>query len=155
MKINENFLPASGHLKITKRDAITGKILSVNEYDNVICTVGKTMIANNLTDAAPDNDPRINYGALGSNVAAPVAGDTQLGTETYRNLVASETNSANVAYITLFFSATECNGTYKEAGLFSNGTGAADSGVLVSHVAIDETKTVAQTLTIEWSIQVN
>lgn len=153
MKINEN-LKATGKLKITKRDQ-DGNILSVHDYDNVVCTVAKTMIANNLTDASPDNVMRINYGALGSNTTAPTVADTQLGTETYRNLVASETNSANVAYITLFFSQTETTGTYKEAGLFCNATGTANSGILLSHVAIDETKTNVQTLTIDWTITIN
>lgn len=151
--IKEN-LKATGKLKITKRD-LDGNILSIHDYDNVVCTVAKTMIANNLTDVSPDNVMRINYGALGTNTTAPAAADTQLGTETYRNLVASQTNSANVAYITLFFSATECNGTYKEAGLFSNATGTANSGVIFSHVAIDETKTNTQTLTIDWTITIN
>lgn len=151
--IKEN-LKATGKLKITKRD-LDGNILSIHDYDNVVCTVAKTMIANNLTDVSPDNVMRINYGALGTNTTAPTAADTQLGTETYRNLVASQTNSANVAYITLFFSATECNGTYKEAGLFSNATGTANSGVIFSHVVIDETKTNTQTLTIDWTITIN
>lgn len=151
--IKEN-LGLTGKLKITKKD-LEGNIISVNNYDNVVCTVAKTMIANNLTDTSPDNTMRINYGALGTNTTTPVAGDTQLGTESYRNMVASQTNSANIAYVTLFFSATECNGTYKEAGLFSNGTASANSGVLFSHVAIDETKTNVQTLTIEWTITIS
>lgn len=122
------------------------------EVSNLVPTVGRAMIANNLTDATPTNAMRINYVALGSNVAAPANGDTTLGTETYRNEVASETNSDNIAYVTGFFTALEVDGTFKEAGLFSDGTGTVDTGVLFSHVAIDVTKSDTETLTIDWTL---
>ena len=154
MKIKED-LKIKGHLKLTFRDAITGKIKRVSEYDNLICTVAKTMIADNITNASPDNPMVINYVALGTDDTAPSAGNTTLGTESYRNAIASETNSNNIAYFTGFFSAIECNGTYKEAGLFSDGGAGADTGILFSHVAIDETKSVTETLTIDWSITVS
>jgi len=155
INVKENFGGTTGKLKITIRDAESGEIKRIYNYDNVICTVGKTLIANNLTDATPDNAPRINYVALGSNAAVPSSADTQLGTETYRNSVASETNALNVAYVTGFFTATETSGTYLEAGLFSNGTGAANSGILVSHVAVSVTKAITETLTIDWTITIN
>ncbi|HLB57770.1 MAG TPA: hypothetical protein VJL60_03040 [Gammaproteobacteria bacterium] len=154
MKNNEQ-LTLKGHAKFTVRDAETGEIKRVQEYDNIICTVGKTMIANNLTDASPDNAMRVNYSALGTNVAVPDASDTQLGTETYRNAIASETSSGAVAYLTAFYSAAECNGTYKEFGLFSNGTASANSGILLSHIAINVTKSVLETLTIDYTITVS
>jgi len=154
MKIQEN-LKIKGHLKLTFRDAKTGKIKRVSEYDNLICTVGKTMIADNLTNASPDNTMRVNYVALGTDDTAPSAGDTTLGTESYRNTIASETNSNNVAYFTGFFSATECNGTYKEAGLFADGEAGADTGILFSFVAIDETKAITESLTIDWTITIS
>ena len=113
------------------------------------------MIADNLTNASPDNTMRINYFAVGSDATAVGAGDTTLGTETYRNLVASETNANNIVYITGFLSATEDDGTYNEAGLFSDGSGSADSGILVSHVNITETKSATETLTIDWQITIN
>jgi len=81
-----------------------------------------------------------------------------LDTETYRTTTASSTNSNNVAYVTAFYTATECNGTYKEAGLFCNGTGAADSGVLFSRVLLNApsgiAKTVTETLTVDYTITI-
>jgi len=148
-------IKAKGHLKITIRDKESGEIKRVHEYDNLICTVGKTMIANNLTSGSPDNTMVINYVALGSDGTSPAAGDTTLGTEVYRNTVASETNANNVAYITGFFDATETTGTYLEAGLFSDGGAGADTGVLVSHVNINVTKSNTETLTIDWTITIS
>ena len=148
-------LNIKGKVKLTIRDSLTNEIKRIFEYNNLIVTVGKTLVANNLTDATPDNDPRINYVALGSSGTAPAAADTQLGTEVYRNAVASETNASNIVYITGFFNATETTGTYAEAGLFANGTAVANSGVLFSHVAISITKTNTETLTIDWTITIS
>lgn len=144
-----------GHYRFTIRDSKTGKIKRVKEYFNLIPTVGRTLIANNLTSSSPDNDPRINYVALGTGTTAPANNDTTLETETYRNTVASETNANNVAYITGFFNATENDGTYKEVGLFADATGVADSGILFSRVAIDITKSNTETLTIDYTITIN
>ena len=140
----------------TIRDVKTGKIKRVQKYHNLIPTVGRTAIANWLTNASPSPATlRVNYVALGSNVAAPANGDTQLGTETYRNTVASETNASNVAYITGFFSATETSGTYREAGLFIAGTASANSGTILSHVSINITKSSSETLTLDWTITIS
>lgn len=119
---------------------------------NLNPTVGRTMLANNLTASSPTNVMRVNYVALGTGTTAPVNGDTTLETEVYRNATASATNASNVAYITGFYTATETTGTYREAGLFSDGTASADTGVLVSRVAINITKTITNTLTVDWQI---
>ena len=127
----------------------------VKTYDNIVPTVGRTLIANNLTDATPDNTMLISHAALGSNGAAVTNGDTILGTETYRNAIASITNASNIAYATAFYSATEVNGTFAEAGIVSDGTGSADTGILISHVLISVTKSASETLTIDWELTIN
>jgi hypothetical protein len=142
-----------GLYRFTLEDVITGK-KTVQYAHNIIPTVGRTMIANNLTDPTPDNPMLITHAALGSNAASPAAGDTQLGTETYRNGIASRTNAANVAYATAFFNQTEVVGTFAEAGILCNGTGAANSGVILSHVNISITKTNTQKLTIDWTMTI-
>ena len=154
MNIKEQ-IALKGHYKFTIRDKATGKVKRVYEYENLLPTVGRTMIADNLTNAAPDNAMRVNYVALGSGVTAPANGDTTLQTETYRNVVASETNANNVAYITGFFSATETTGTYRECGLFSNGTASANTGILLSRVAINITKSNTETLTLDWTLTIS
>lgn len=144
-----------GFYRFTIKDAATGRVKRVYTYKNIIPTVGRTMIANNLTDSSPDNTMLVNYIALGSGTNTPVNGDTTLQTETYRNAVASRTNANNVAYITGFFSATETSGTYREAGIFCNGTASANTGVLLSRVAINITKSTSETLTVDWTITIS
>ena len=122
--------------------------------DNIVPTVGRTMIANNLTDATPTNSMLINYAALGSDGTTPANGDTTLGTEVYRNVIASLTNANNIAYATAFFNATETSGTYAEAGIFSDATATTDSGILLSHVLISVTKSTSETLTIDWELTI-
>jgi len=140
-----------------KLNAICEKagLLETTIIDNIIPTVGRTMIANNLTSVSPTNVMLANYIALGSGTNTPANADTTLQTETYRNAVASRTNASNIAYVTGFFSATETSGTYREAAIFSNGTGSANSGVLVSRVAINVTKSTSETLTIDWTLTIS
>lgn len=128
----------------------------VTVVKNLIPTVGRTAIANWLTQSSPSPASiRLNYTALGTGVVAPANGDVQLGTETYRKVIASETNSNNVAYATAFYTAVECSGTYTEAGVFMNGTGTANSGTLFSRVAVSITKTTSNTLTIDYTITIS
>ncbi len=142
---------AIGIYRFTLEDVKTGKKI-VKYYQNIITTVAFTMITNNLVDPTPDNDMLVSHAALGSDDTAVAIGDTTLGTETYRNAIASMTNSANIAYMTAFFNQTEVTGTFKEAGIFSDGAAGADTGILISHVNIDVTKTNVQKLTIDWTL---
>ena len=156
LKIDEHVLKIGYNLVATIRDATTGKVKRRETYHNLITTVGRAVLANQLTAASPSPaSPRVNKVALGSNVTGPNNADIKLGTETYRNSVASQTNADNIAYITGFFSATETSGTYREAGLFINGGVGADSGTLFSHVAINITKGVTETLTLDWTITIS
>jgi len=128
----------------------------VLEFENIIPTCGRKLIANNLTASSPDNTMLVDYIALGTGNTAVANGDTTLETEVYRNTTASHTNADNIAYVTGFYSATECNGTYTEAGIFCDATGAADSGILLSHVLLNSgtgiAKSNVETLTIDWSL---
>lgn len=146
------------NVTVTLRDALTGKIKLIQKRHNLIPTAGRAAIANQLTSSSPSPDPlRINNCAVGTGTNAPANSDTQLQTESYRNNVASETNSTNVAYVTGFFGATECNGTYREAGLFiaGSGTGNPNTGTLLSRVAINITKSNTETLTLDWTITIS
>jgi hypothetical protein len=125
-------------------------------YENIIPTVARTAIANWLSNASPSPASiRINKTALGTGVTAPANGDTQLETETYRKDIASETNSDNVAYFTAFYTAPEVSGTFKEAGMFMNGSAGANTGTLFSRVAIDITKTTSESLTVDYEITIS
>ena len=127
--------------------------------ENIIVTSGRTMIANNLVATSPTDVMRINYTALGDSQTAVANGDTTLGNEVYRKTTASYTNSANVAYVTAFYTADEDDDTYHEAGLFCDATAAADNGVLFSHVLLNQptgiVKSNTETLTIDYTLTVN
>ena len=151
MHFNED-LKLTGHYRFTIRDAATGAIKRVHEYKNLIPLAFRASIIDNMTNPSPSSGLLFNYIALGSSTTAPASGDTTLGTETYRNAVASLTGASNVGYVTGFFDATEVTGTFKEAGIFADGTSSADTGTLASHVAIDVTKTDTETLTVDFTI---
>lgn len=144
-----------GLWKFTIRDKKTGKIKRVQTYENIIPTVGRTMIANNLANVSPTNNMLVNYFAVGTGTTAPANGDTALETEVYRNEIASRTNGNNVAYFTGFIAAAEDDGTYREAGLFCDASATPDSGVLLSHVAINVTKSDTETLTVDITITIS
>jgi len=148
-------LTLKGHYKFTIRDAETGEVKRVYDYENLIPTVARAMIANNLTDSTPTNAMRINYTALGTGVTAPANADIKLETESFRKEVSSETNASNIAYFTAFYTAAEVSGTFREAGVFCDATGVADSGVLFSRVAINITKSVTESLTVDYAITIS
>lgn len=140
----------------TVRDAITGKVKRVQEYHNIVPTVGRAAIAANMTSVSPTPaNILVNYCGVGTGTNAPANGDTQLQTEIFRNAVASRTSASNIAYITGFFAATEGVATLKEAGLFIAGTATANSGTLLSRVAINVTKSNTETLTLDWTITIS
>jgi len=139
---------------------VTGMIRTLNNIcetekiivHNIIPTVGRSTIAENLTSATPTNGVLINKAELGSGTTAPANTDTALETPVFRNDVASRTNANNVAYITGFFAATEAVGTHTEAGLYIDGTTTLGDGVLMSRVAISIAKSSTETLTLDWAI---
>ena len=123
-------------------------------FDNVVPIVGRQQIAKALTGQFSDiADMEVNYTALGTGTGTAVEGDTVLDTEVFRKAPSSVSYNANLAYFTAFYTAADCSGTYYEHGIFINGTGAADSGVMLSRVLIDAptgvTKTALQSLTCE------
>ena len=121
--------------------------------ENLIPTVARAAIAMHLTNVTPTPSAlRITFSALGTGATAPANGDTLLQTETFRKAIASQTNSNNVAYATAFYTAAEVSGTFAEAGLFIAGSITANTGTLFSRVAISITKTLTETLTIDYTV---
>lgn len=128
----------------------------VREYKitNLITTVGRATIAQRLANDTTYTGI-INYGALGSDNTAVTNADTTLGTEVFRKVVASASDSDNVAFIDFFYSKADTNGTYEEFGTFIDGTGSADTGQMFTHAltggwvkTANESMTVSCTYTI-------
>lgn len=132
------------------------RLFKVREYasQNLIVTVGRSALAQRLANTTTYTGI-INYGALGSSSTAAANGDTQLGTEVFRKVTASTSYTTNQAFIDFFYSKSDTNGTYQEFGTFIDGTGAANSGQMFTHLitggwtkSSSESMTVACTYTI-------
>ncbi len=143
-KMGEDFMPFVRELN---RICRTEKWV----VENIVPTVGRANIAQNMTSPSPTYSMLVNKFAVGSGTTAPANGDTELETETYRNDIASRTSAANVAYLTGFLDYTEFIGTIREAGLFADGTGSPDTGALQSRVALNTTKSGTETFTMDWT----
>ncbi len=111
-------------------------------YENVIPNVALNGIMDNVGNSSgtPVSILATTF-CVGTNAAAPAAGDTGLGTQTYSNTIASRTAAGTSFYLTGFIDATEDVNHYYEAGFKS-------SDILLSHVAIDVNKTNTKTLTV-------
>jgi len=142
---------------ITIRDAATGKVKRKHVFENLIPTVARNNVAKALAgDLSTLPEAEINFTSLGTDATAPTNGDTTLGTETFRKAVASTTSSGNQLFVTAFYTAPEVSGTFSEAGLHINGTGAVDSGILFSRVVFSPavTKSVSETLTVDYVVTI-
>ena len=142
---------------ITIRDAVTGQIKRQHVFENLIPTTGRNNVAKALAgDLSAIAEAEINFTSLGTDATAPTNGDTKLGTETFRKSVASSTSSGNQLFVTAFYTAPEVSGTFDEAGLHINGTGAADSGILFSRVTFSPAvvKSASETLTVDYTVTI-
>lgn len=99
---------------------------------NLICNAGFQVIGEILTGVY-GGAGEINYCALGDSATAVSTSDVALGNELYRNAIASGAVSANITYLTAFFTESECSGTYQEVGNFIDGGAGADSGEIWTH----------------------
>jgi len=144
-------MPISYNIIATCKNA-DGSVAWKDEKKNLIAKVGRSVFAAILAHVTT-NTGAIEWGALGDDTTAPAASDTTLGNETIRKAPNSYGQGAgdntNKAYITFIFAVDEAVGTHKEFGTFIDGSAAADSGVLFSHVAVDWVKTDQQSLTID------
>lgn len=77
----------------------------------------------------------INYGAIGTSGTAVAQSDTQLGAESARSTVAlAQESGNNKATLQFFFAdANLTNATYREFGVFVDGTASANSGQIFNH----------------------
>lgn len=151
--IFDEFLKIKGKHKFVFRDTVTNEIIRANVYENLIVNACKNMITTRL--AGTGNACIITYGAVGTNATSPLISDTILGTELARSALVSITASTLSVLMVTFFGASEANGTLNEFGLFGEAASATpDSGTLICHTSISETKTPSETLTIESTISI-
>jgi len=122
----------------------------IREYKitNLITTVGRATIAQRLANDTTYTGI-INYGALGTSTTAVSNADTTLGAEVFRKVVASASDTDNIAYIDFFYSKSDTNGTYEEFGTFIDGTASADTGQMFTHALTGGwVKTSSESMTV-------
>lgn len=114
--------------------------------ENVACSAGRNIILQFINNVGSLTG--VQYFAVGTGVGTPASGDTQLFSEFFRKAITGTSISGGQTNISTFFSTSEGNTTYTEAGLFGDGaTGTANSGTLFAHASYAYTKTNSINLT--------
>lgn len=151
MSIREGTWAAQLWIDITRE--FIPSFCKVSHYHNLVPNVLRYQLATLISGTTVTPTFKANYLALGTGSTTPANSDTQLQTETLRAVFTQRQAVNNVAYLDSFFSSTLVAGnTYNEAGIFVDGTSSANTGYLLSHVAINQTIGANQTLTINSTI---
>lgn len=132
------------HLELRGPD---GKIKATRHVDNLVVTIGKNGITEQLL-AAPSSPTKPTHMAIGTGSTAAAAGDTVLGTESARVAFTSKTRSTNVLTMVGDYAAGTGTATLQEAGIFD----AASTGNLYSRATYTSiVKGASDTLKITWT----
>lgn len=151
---SDSLFGITGRVKATFTNVETGEV-EIIEKDNVFCTTGKVSIARRLANTE-SGYAKVTYCAVGTGVGSPAAGDVAMFTELFRKLISIASPSSNTVTFTTFYSTTEGNGVLTELGLFGDAaTALSGSGTMYAHTTITKTKTISDTLTIEWTLTIS
>ena len=146
MNINQG-IKLSGHIKFELKDA-QGNVKDVRDIQNVVVTVGKTYLADWLTQAT-QSDFFMQYIALGTGTSAAMASDTALETELPTRVVGTLTSVLNVWQNQASFGPGVNTGAITEAGIFSESVAGT---MLARQVFAVVNKAAGDTLTVTWQI---
>jgi hypothetical protein len=143
------------YLRLRKAYDAKAKVAQL-ECVNLCPTSGRSVLAQRLAGVTTYTGI-INYLLLGSGTATPANGDTQLGTEVYRQVLSDLSYVNNVAYLSCFIVAGTATGTHTEAGLVIDGAAGANTGQLFSHVLLSPSivKGALSSLSLDISITVS
>ena len=145
-------------IKITGRVHIVlrgpdGKIKDEEVTDNLVVTVGKYHIADQLAD---QGEAAMSHMAIGTGTTAAAAGDTALQTELDRNALTSTTQGADtdankVTYIG-DWAAGDGTGAITEAGIFNS----ASAGIMLCRSVFSvKNKGAGDALTLTWVLTIS
>ncbi len=149
--------------------ACGGRLAARAHGHNLMTTAGLNLIAAVLAwSAEQDQDANLGhpllarnlyplYGAVGTSVTAPAVGDTQLGGESGRAVLASAAIVAGQITFNFFFGLTLAVGTITEAGLFANANATLNNGILLDHglLSTGVAKSAAQTALLTATLTVS
>ena len=137
------------NVKVTVFD-LDGNIKDVQEFHNLITTVGLGMFIDMLNGSIADGE--IHYMGVGSDNTAPALTDTTLGTETFRKVYTTQAEVTTISLkTTVYIDPSEAIGAIEEIGWFA-GAGdlsGADSGIMVSRVLYSRNKTALESMQVE------
>ena len=141
-----------GDLVFTFTCQKTGKI-RIEEEKNLIVTVGKNHIADQLADSG---EAAMTHMALGTGTTAAVVGDTALETELDRNALTSKIQgsgaNANQVTYSAEWAAGDGTGAITEAGIFNS----ASAGVMLARsVFAVKNKEATDSLGIAWTLTIS
>ena len=150
-----------GCLEIALRDALPGsrtfgQVINYQRYDNVVVTAGRRWVLSRIKSDSPAAETIEQIG-VGTAIAAPVTGDTALGSEVARKAIGTYTTTgldvnppswrAEVQFAT--DEANESANGLAEAALFNSSAG----GTMLSHVTYTRiTKDTSNTLSISYTV---
>lgn len=126
-----------------------GNVKQREEIHNLIVTIGKNGIADQLLASPTISKP--SHMAIGTGTNAAAAGDTTLQTELDRNALTSKTRSTNVVTMVGDWAAGDGTGAVTEAGIFD----ASSSGNLYARAVFSViNKGASDTLSISWTFTI-
>jgi hypothetical protein len=127
-----------------------GKLKDEKSVHNLVTTVGKNLIADNLLDSPTLGKPT--HMAVGTGTTAANVADTTLETELDRNALTSKTRNTNVVTYVANWAAGDATGTITEAGLFT----ASSAGNMPNRAVFSGIpKGASDTLAITWTTTVS
>ena len=140
-----------GWVTITKTNE-AGQVTDQFEVPNLVVTTGKIYIAGKMIATNADVPVAMTHMALGSDNTAAAIGNTGLGTELGRAVLASATVSGAVVTYTATFGPTVATGAVVEAGIFN----ASSSGTMLCRTVFSVVnKGDDDTMSITWQITVS
>lgn len=147
MDLNEN-LKMKGELSIVVRGE-NGQVKKTLHVPNLVVSVGKNYIASRIVGTS---STIMSHMAIGTGTATPAAGDTTLGTEAGRVLLASGTASTNTVTYTATFPAGTGTGAITEAGVFNQNS----AGTLLCRTTFPVVnKAAGDSIAITWVVTVS
>ena len=131
----------------------SGKLIDVVEISNKLMSINRELRTEMLLGAYTGGADalEIKYFAFGIGTAPVTVNDTRLDREVYRKQITQISSpSSGVVRSVVSLGSVECNTTIKEIGVFcgSSATDEADSGTLMSRVAVNIEKNSNITLNI-------
>jgi hypothetical protein len=147
MNTNEQ-LKASGSLRVVVFDK-NGAVKEEHYLKNLVVSVGKNFVASRMVGTT---SAVMSHMAVGSDGTAAALGDTALGAELGRVVLASSASTANVVTYTATFPAGTATGALVEAGIFNAGA----AGIMLCRTTFAVVnKSIDDAMSITWTVTIS